>query len=103
MNWFNRYSYDDQKIYATLVRNYPQVREIERNEHLRYYLALKPRTLVVSPISSYKQNLFQAKPVPSKTFVHYSFSELCCNILKIQKMSVRQGIHIDSIMSVRVG
>ena len=43
--------YNDQQIKDTLVRNCPQVPEIDWHDHLRYHEILKPRTLDVSPLA----------------------------------------------------
>ena len=54
---------------------------------LKYWNHAVTHILIVSPLKV----LF---PVPSKPVAHYSFSELCFNILTIQKMSERQCVPV---------
>ena len=72
----------------------PHVAEINRHEHTwgltKYW---NHATWSLRPIQC-------ALPVPSKTFVHYSFSELCFNILTTKKISEMQVVPAGSSCSL---
>ena len=80
----NKYPYDNQhRLYMHRIEI---VRKWRRAE-----------TLEVSLNTETTHHGRFAFPVPSKTFVHYSFSEVCFNILTTQKMSERQGVYIHVV------